>query len=210
MTLKSTLDDIKSRLTALLTYANGVTGESDTSIGDAIETLADGYGQGGSEYSVGANGSIGVKDIYIPDTINRSTVSFESCEIIETYAHNGATTYPQGLFYNCKNLREVRVPKVTTLNTNYLVRQQGSQYNKLETIEIGSVGYPVTSISTKRWRYGSHAMTLTVTIYVNYTSVADIPSDMATNAVGDNSNYAPSGSTVNVVWRNSTTGEVLS
>lgn len=52
MALKTTLDDIKDRLDALLTYANGVTGESDTSIGDAIETLADGYGQGGSSLPI--------------------------------------------------------------------------------------------------------------------------------------------------------------
>lgn len=39
--LKTTLLDAKDRLDALLTYANGVTGESDTNLGDAIETLAE-------------------------------------------------------------------------------------------------------------------------------------------------------------------------
>lgn len=39
--LKTTLEDAQDRLDALLTYANGVTGESDTSIGDAIERLVD-------------------------------------------------------------------------------------------------------------------------------------------------------------------------
>lgn len=34
-------------LSGLLTYANGVTGESDTNLGDAVRTLADGYGGGG-------------------------------------------------------------------------------------------------------------------------------------------------------------------
>lgn len=48
MALKTTLDDTKDRLDALLTYANSVTGAEDTSVGDAIETLANGYGQGGS------------------------------------------------------------------------------------------------------------------------------------------------------------------
>jgi len=47
MALKTTLDDTKDRLDALLTYANSVTGAEDTSVGDAIETLANGYGQGG-------------------------------------------------------------------------------------------------------------------------------------------------------------------
>lgn len=34
-------------ITALTTYANGVTGASDTTLSDAVRTLADGYGQGG-------------------------------------------------------------------------------------------------------------------------------------------------------------------
>lgn len=37
----------KNTLKLLVDYANGVTGNSDTNIGDAIKTLADGYGQGG-------------------------------------------------------------------------------------------------------------------------------------------------------------------
>lgn len=44
MSVRETLTEIKSKLTALLTYSNGVTGESDTSIGDAIQTLSEGYG----------------------------------------------------------------------------------------------------------------------------------------------------------------------
>ena len=47
MALKTTLEDTQDRLEALLTYANSVTGAEDTSVGDAIETLANGYGQGG-------------------------------------------------------------------------------------------------------------------------------------------------------------------
>jgi len=44
MALTDILTDIKSRLNALVTYANGITGESDTSVGDAMRTLAAGYG----------------------------------------------------------------------------------------------------------------------------------------------------------------------
>ena len=47
MALKTTLEDTQSRLDALLTYANSVTGADDVSVGDAIETLSNGYGQGG-------------------------------------------------------------------------------------------------------------------------------------------------------------------
>jgi len=35
------------QITALTTYANGITGASDTRLGDAVRTLAAGYGQGG-------------------------------------------------------------------------------------------------------------------------------------------------------------------
>ena len=46
MALKTTLEDTKDRLDALLTYANEITGADDINIGDAIERLADGYGSG--------------------------------------------------------------------------------------------------------------------------------------------------------------------
>ena len=48
MAIKQVIDDSKARLDALLAYANGVTGASDVSIGDAVKTLSDGYGQGGA------------------------------------------------------------------------------------------------------------------------------------------------------------------
>lgn len=38
---------LTSRIQALTTYANGVTGESDTTLSDAVATLAEGYGSGG-------------------------------------------------------------------------------------------------------------------------------------------------------------------
>lgn len=50
MALKSTLESAKARLDALLTYANETTGESDTSIGDAIQTLCAGFGGGGEKF----------------------------------------------------------------------------------------------------------------------------------------------------------------
>jgi len=52
MALKTTLEDTQDRLEALLTYANSVTGADDTSLGDAIETLANGYGSGGSSLPI--------------------------------------------------------------------------------------------------------------------------------------------------------------
>lgn len=50
-TIGEKLEASVNGLDALLTYANGVTGESDVSIGDAVKTLADGFGGGGAGWS---------------------------------------------------------------------------------------------------------------------------------------------------------------
>lgn len=49
MTIGEQLNATADAMDALLTYANGITGAADTNIGDAVKTLADGYGQGGGD-----------------------------------------------------------------------------------------------------------------------------------------------------------------
>lgn len=46
--------EIKSKLQSLLTAANTKTGESDTTLTDAVQTLIDGYGQGGEQITLPA------------------------------------------------------------------------------------------------------------------------------------------------------------
>lgn len=132
--------------------------------------------------------------------------NYAYCDYLETISFPNASN--AGGVYNCLNLKEVSAPKKTTYDSNYWIRQQGSEYNKLEKITIGSIGYPVTSIGTIRWRYGCHAMELVVECYVDANSIADVPTAVSTNINGDNS-YAPTGSVVTIIYRNSTTGEVL-
>lgn len=45
---------IRSKIQALITAANTATGESDTTLTDAVQTLIDGYGQGGEEITLPA------------------------------------------------------------------------------------------------------------------------------------------------------------
>lgn len=59
---------IYSKLSALLSAANTKTGESDTTLTDAIQTLIDGYGQGG-----GGGGS-GLVKTYIATTAEEMTL----------------------------------------------------------------------------------------------------------------------------------------
>lgn len=49
MDLSESLVEIENERSALLSYANGVTGESDDRLGEAVRRLADGFGTGGSE-----------------------------------------------------------------------------------------------------------------------------------------------------------------
>lgn len=61
--------DLANSITALTTYANGVTWESDTNLSDAVHTLGSGYGggSGGLEYEEGT---------YTPATDELPTISF--------------------------------------------------------------------------------------------------------------------------------------
>lgn len=61
--------DLANSITALTTYANGVTGESDSNLSDAVHTLGSGYGggSGGLAYEEGT---------YTPSTDELPTISF--------------------------------------------------------------------------------------------------------------------------------------
>lgn len=43
-------DALSSQLTALIAYANSITGKADATIGDAVKSLVEGYGGGGNTY----------------------------------------------------------------------------------------------------------------------------------------------------------------
>ena len=60
---------IYSKLSALLTAANTKTGESDTTLTDAIQTLIDGYGQGG-----GGGGGSGLVKTLVATTASEMTL----------------------------------------------------------------------------------------------------------------------------------------
>ena len=73
-TIGDKLEASKSGLDALLTYANGVTGQDDVSIGDAVKTLADGFGQGGggpNDFVQVHNSSTDINDVYVDRSGNQ-------------------------------------------------------------------------------------------------------------------------------------------
>ena len=84
---------IYSKLSALLTAANTKTGESDTTLTDAVQTLIDGYGQGG-----------GGTD-YLVANIDGSLTSYESDEVtaIRSEAFRGMRSLAS---FKCHNVTD--------------------------------------------------------------------------------------------------------
>lgn len=82
--LKDKLTQIKDEDNALLSYANERTGSNDTKLGDAVKTLADGFGSGGGNgeigFAVGENNYI-VKSKYIYHDVEDKTLVFENDNI---------------------------------------------------------------------------------------------------------------------------------
>lgn len=101
-----------------------------------------------------------------------------------------------GVFAFCSSLRTAKVEKVTNYG-HYWFRN----CTALETAQLGSLGYPVTNMTTLVFS-GDTQTNLTITIYVDATTIAELPTTI--------SNNAPFGATkATIVYRNSTTGEVI-
>ena len=90
--------DLTDSIEALTTYANGVTGESDTTLSDAVASLADGYGGGsGLEYE---EGTYTVTEDSLP-TINFANSHTKEPSIVVFMKTNTSETMPNncGTFF---------------------------------------------------------------------------------------------------------------
>lgn len=110
MALKTTLEDTKDRLDALLTYANTATGESDTNIGDAVERLVDMVNDHTIEDALMSNGQI---DDYVNDRVTEITAyGMYGCKINKLTMKNLETIRARG-FMDSSLLTEADFPKLT-------------------------------------------------------------------------------------------------
>ena len=106
-----------------------------------------------------------VNEWLFPNTVtdfSNNYVFYESG--INTMTLLYATNVGQYTFYDCRNLRTVYLPKCATLGSQTFVG--GSVY---ETIQIGSVGYPCTSIHNTA--FSNHPYSDTITIYTTSSYV---------------------------------------
>lgn len=93
MSLTEKMTTIESETTALLSYANGVTGSSDTRLGDAVKTLADGYGKGGGD----------VRKVVV-DIVPDADMAITPRDTLE--AATGVDEIPDMIVMYCPNLQE--------------------------------------------------------------------------------------------------------
>lgn len=130
---------IYSKIQSLLTAANATTGESDTTLTDAVQTLVDGYGQGGGGYTDddlalrNYTGSInltltnravatyafagsGITSVSAPDlTAQVVAHAFRECTSLTTASLPKVQNINSHTFYGCTNLESVYLPSVTTV-----------------------------------------------------------------------------------------------
>lgn len=97
---------------------------------------------------------------------------------------------------SCSKLTTVTLPKAQYL-TKYFCRE----CTALNAVQLGSIGYPVTSIDALAFD-GCSNEEITFTIYVAASKIAAIP-----RAVAGNSPFGAVNATI--IYKNSTTGEVI-
>lgn len=113
---------VYGKLNNLLTAANATTGESDTTLTDAVQTLIDGYGQGGGGWTTDGiasktepNGAITISSAV--STI-QSRAFFEYQGITEVTIE-GDPYIGGNAFQNCRNLETLNTPNLTKLKSGY-------------------------------------------------------------------------------------------
>lgn len=222
--------NLEEKVRSLLVAANEATGEADETLTDAVGSLIVGQGitPSGSlpinvngthdvtqyasaevnvplppEAKYTATGRIYTEHVVVPDAVTSLGESVYAISGIQSINLNNVTSISN---YSCgrnnTGLASLICPKLTSYNLYLCMNGED-----LETIQLGSIGYPVTSISFNKWLgtvSGRSSGGFTVTIYVDATRIDDIPESVRTNAKGGSGAYCNA-----VIYRNSITGEVL-
>lgn len=168
MALTDVLTDIKSRLNALVTYANGVTGASDTSVGDAVRTLAAGYGQGGSGKSLEeiysldyvvetSDTSAPSTQITIASNVDLSAYLAENCTLLAVYEYVGTPTEAGNGKWIVRESQSIpySVGKNTTCGMCYYIDTYGNVQNLNTTRAFYLNISTAKKLTLYRWPYST-------------------------------------------------------
>jgi hypothetical protein len=142
---------------------------------------------------------------YVADmVVNSSSLSFGNLAgspNLKSFTLNGVKEIGYGSGTNilayCPNLKSICLPDLYLLNSWFC-----GECKALETIQVGSVGVPVTLLRATNPFSGCTQNGLTITVYVDAILLADIEPNVIKNAPWGAINAT-------IVYRNSTTGEVI-
>lgn len=170
--------------------------DDDIKSGDVV-SLIDNYAM---PQLYDSTGKIYAEHVIIPETItsipNARTYFINGIKSV--YAPEVTSLGGDGIFGAPWNsMEEIICPKLTEWCTG-----SWCTGGNLKNVQAGSIGYPVTSMPNASGFRLNNRTDLVITIYVNATVLADIPTEIT--------DYAPFGATnATIVYKNSTTGEVI-
>lgn len=104
-------------INALIMYVNGITGNNDSNLSDAIRSLADGYNNGGYSIDDLASGIEPSGDIIINSESVAKYCFFENKNIQSVYSERTKYIYGSA-FQNCTSLKNVNFQGVITIGSD--------------------------------------------------------------------------------------------
>lgn len=107
------MTSVYGKIQNLITAANNVTGESDTTLTDAVQTLVDGYGQGGGGYTIDEIASTEPSGAITLTTQTVRKFAFYRNPYITSVTTNGTTTITDSAFSYCTALTTANLAGVT-------------------------------------------------------------------------------------------------
>ncbi len=167
---------------------------------ELLEKTRENWGNGGEEIYFTPNGVGYTKNMELSVTGLSSFNQYNHATHMESislpdYIVNSVPGVAN-LFSYCSALKDAYLPKLTYAG-HYIFRE----CTALKTCQLGSIGYPVTSMAIYTF-YLCKQDDLIITLYVDADKLTDIPIDVTANA--------PWGATnATIIYRNSTTGEVI-
>ena len=191
----------------LTSVANAIRTKGGTSASlafpaDFVTAIGNISGGGGDTVIYNTYGNMYVADIDFPATVTDLRICLYNAggySQLKSISGLGATTTnaPGNQFRGASNLKTVNLPKAC-----HFYATAFRDCKKLETVELGSIGYPV--VATRGTMFQNDTQAFTITMYVNASTLAEA------QAIADVGALAPWGATnATIIFKSSTTGEVL-
>lgn len=173
---------------------------NNTELCEAIEMAENLPEAGGVELLFRPNGQLYAENIVVPETVTALASNAYNIVGIKSVTALGVTSlsghYCFGGAWN--EMETIICPKLTNWPGSYWCRG-----GNLKEVQAGSIGYPVLAMENARGFDLNTRDDLVITIFVDATTLSEVPTEV--------SSYSPFGATnATIVYRNSTTGEVIS